>query len=130
MAVADIAALADDSLARSCAADLRARFADYNARFRANFAGDQATLDTMFERFERNFEALNGHLHEIDRVFRNQADLDLGPILPVDEAFAGCENGTDRSLAQMQGICEDSTARRRAGACRNSLVRGGWHRQA
>ena len=35
MATADIAALADDSLARSCAADLRERFGDYNARFRA-----------------------------------------------------------------------------------------------
>ena len=35
MTDAEVAALADDSLARSCAADLRDRFADYNARFRA-----------------------------------------------------------------------------------------------
>jgi hypothetical protein len=56
---------------------------------RDNFAGDRATLDTMFERFERNLEQLDGHLHEITRVFRNQADLDLGPILPMDQAFAG-----------------------------------------
>ncbi len=35
MTDAEVAALADDSLARSCAADLRDRFADYNVRFRA-----------------------------------------------------------------------------------------------
>ena len=56
---------------------------------RKNFAGDQATLDTMFSRFERNLEQLDGHMHEINREFRTQSDLDLGPILPFDEAFAG-----------------------------------------
>jgi hypothetical protein len=56
---------------------------------RRNFAGDQAALDTMFHRFEHNLEQLDGHLHEINREFRNQADLDLGPILPLDEIFAG-----------------------------------------
>ena len=56
---------------------------------RANFAGDQATLDTMFNRFERLLEQLNGHMHEINREFRQQIDLDSGPVLPFDELFAG-----------------------------------------
>ncbi|MCU1297086.1 MAG: hypothetical protein JWO91_1364 [Acidobacteriaceae bacterium] len=55
----------------------------------ANFAGDQATLDTMFSRFESLLEQLDGHMHEINREFRQQLDLDGGPILPFDEAFGG-----------------------------------------
>ncbi len=56
---------------------------------RANFAGDQATLDTMFNRFQSLLEQLDGHMHEITREFNQQSDLDLGPVLPFDEAFAG-----------------------------------------
>src|SRR3989475_2465999 len=56
---------------------------------RANFAGDQATLDTMFNRFERLLEQLEGHMHEINCEFRQQLDLDLGPVLPFDEMFGG-----------------------------------------
>jgi hypothetical protein len=54
-----------------------------------NFAGDQATLDTMFNRFEALLEQLDGHMHEINRVFRQQMDLDMGPVLPFDEMFGG-----------------------------------------
>jgi hypothetical protein len=54
-----------------------------------NFAGDQATQNTMFQRFQLLLEQLNGHMHEINREFRQQADLDLGPILPFDDLFAG-----------------------------------------
>jgi hypothetical protein len=56
---------------------------------RSNFAGDQGTLDTMFGRFEELLEQLGGHMHEVSRAFRQQADLDRGPILPFDEMFAG-----------------------------------------
>jgi hypothetical protein len=56
---------------------------------RTNFAGEQATLDTMFERFQHNLEQLDGHMGEIGREFRQQSDLDVGPILPFDEMFAG-----------------------------------------
>jgi hypothetical protein len=56
---------------------------------RANFAGDQQSLDTMFNRFEHNLEQLDGHMHEITREFNNQSDLDVGEILPFDETFAG-----------------------------------------
>jgi hypothetical protein len=56
---------------------------------RTNFAGDQATLDTMFNRFQSLLEQLDGHMHEINRSFNQQSDLDLGPVLPFDETFAG-----------------------------------------
>lgn len=56
---------------------------------RANFAGDQATLDTMFNRLEHLLEQLGGHMHEINREFRQQMDLDLGPVLPFDEIIGG-----------------------------------------
>lgn len=56
---------------------------------RTNFAGDQAALDTMFDRFQRLLEQLDGHMHEINREFRNQQDLDLGPVRPYDEVFSG-----------------------------------------
>lgn len=55
----------------------------------ANFAGDQATLDTMFNRYQRLMEQLNGHMQEISREFRQQAELDAGPVLSFDEIFAG-----------------------------------------
>jgi hypothetical protein len=54
-----------------------------------NFAGDQETLDAMFTRYEWLLEQLDGHMNEIALAFRRQADLDIGPILPFDELFAG-----------------------------------------
>ena len=56
---------------------------------RANFAGDQPTLDTIFNRLEHILEQLGGHMHEINREFRQQLDLDLGPLLPLDEIIGG-----------------------------------------
>ena len=44
-----------------------ASFEDFGS---SNFAGDQATLDTMFNRYERLLEQLAGHMHEINREFR------------------------------------------------------------
>ena len=63
--------------------------AEFEEFARAHFAGDQATLDAMFRRFEHLLEQLEGHMGEIGREFRTQSDLDLGPILPFDELFAG-----------------------------------------
>jgi hypothetical protein len=63
-----------------------AQFEDFVA---TSFAGDQATLDTMFNRFQDLLEKYNGHMQEIGREFRNQSDLDRGPILPFDDIFAG-----------------------------------------
>ena len=55
---------------------------------RTNFAGDQGTLDEMFHRFEKLFEVLYGHMNEIVLAFREQSDLDIGPIMSFDRTFA------------------------------------------
>ncbi len=56
---------------------------------RTNFAGTDEAVDTMFTRFQRLLEQLDGLMLEIAREFRVQSDLDLGPIQPYDETFAG-----------------------------------------
>ncbi|HVO64758.1 MAG TPA: hypothetical protein VMT53_27800 [Terriglobales bacterium] len=61
----------------------------FESFIRANFAGDEATLNAIFTRFQDLLEQLRGHMHEIYRTFRQQADMDLGPLLPFDEIFAG-----------------------------------------
>jgi hypothetical protein len=55
---------------------------------RSNFYGEPAVLDEFFTRMERMLESLDGHMVEIGRDFRTQADLDLGPIRPFDEILA------------------------------------------
>jgi hypothetical protein len=60
---------------------------------RRNFAGDQPTLDTLFNRVELLFEKLGGHMLEIGIEFRKQVDLDRGPILPFDEISSAYDPG-------------------------------------
>src|SRR5579883_2131370 len=50
--------------------------------------GDAAAFES-FVRVQRLLEQLDGHMHEIAREFAAQQDLDLGPIRPYDEIFAG-----------------------------------------
>ncbi len=54
-----------------------------------HFAGTPAAHDTMFVRFQTLLEQLDGHMAEIGREFRQQSDLELGPLMPFDELFAG-----------------------------------------
>jgi hypothetical protein len=61
----------------------------YEDFVRTNFAGDPATLDAMFNRYQDLLEQLDGHMHEINREFRQQQDLDRGTVYPFDEAFGG-----------------------------------------
>ncbi|MFO0980871.1 MAG: hypothetical protein U1E76_03815 [Planctomycetota bacterium] len=56
---------------------------------RTHYASDPAVRDAMFARFEQLLEQLDGHMEEITREFRSQAELERGPILPFDEIFAG-----------------------------------------
>src|SRR5512138_187315 len=41
-------------------------------------------LDATFQRFEAGFEAIDGHLLEVDRELSRWAQLDVGPMEPVD----------------------------------------------
>jgi hypothetical protein len=61
---------------------------EFEAFVRRNFAGSDADLRVMFNRFEKLLEQLDGHSLEILLAFREQSDLDYGPIMPYDEVFA------------------------------------------
>ena len=54
-----------------------------------NYAGNAETHHQLFERFEYLLEQTDGHFNKLSLDYRRQADLELGPILPVDEIFAG-----------------------------------------
>ena len=62
---------------------------DFEAFVRTHFMGNQEGLDAMFDRFQYLFEQLDGHMDKVTLELRRQSDLDLGPILPFDEIFAG-----------------------------------------
>lgn len=68
----------------------QAEFQDF---VRRHFAGDPAALDGLFQRMENLFEQIDGHMAEIGRHLRQQADLDIGPLLPIDGVFAGYDPG-------------------------------------
>ncbi|MBN2072284.1 MAG: hypothetical protein JW814_12590 [Candidatus Krumholzibacteriota bacterium] len=67
--------------------------ADFEEFVRENFAGDEETLDSMFDRFEMILEKINGSVHDMSITMRLQTDLDAGPILPMDRVFAGYDVG-------------------------------------
>jgi hypothetical protein len=50
-----------------------------------NFAADQKTLDALFERLESGLASLDGHMLIVGRDWRQQQDLDRGPIYPFDD---------------------------------------------
>lgn len=61
---------------------------EFEAFIKRQFAGDEAALEQIFGRFEKLLEQLDGHSLEILLAFREQSDLDVGPIMPYDEIFA------------------------------------------
>ena len=67
--------------------------AAFEAFVMENFLADVAVREAAFDRLDRLHEQLDGSLHEIGRAFRWQADLDLGPLLPMDRTFAAYDPG-------------------------------------
>ena len=65
----------------------------FEAFVSTNFAGDAATLDAMFERFEYLLEQYDGNINQIVLAMRRQTDLEMGPILPFDRVTAGYDPG-------------------------------------
>ncbi|MEW6433798.1 MAG: hypothetical protein AB1730_20000 [Myxococcota bacterium] len=61
---------------------------DLAAFVKQHFLVDPKELDATFQRFEANFEQLDGHLLEIGRELRKPTELDVGPLLKVDPLFA------------------------------------------
>ncbi len=66
----------------------RASDGDMQAFCLEQFIADAQTLDATFDRFESTFEQIDGHFLEIGRASRWAQDVDVGPLLPVDERFA------------------------------------------
>ncbi len=62
---------------------------EFESVVRELLAPDEAARDALFSRMEFVLESFDGHMNEIGRDFRRQADLDIGPILPVDEILGG-----------------------------------------
>lgn len=60
---------------------------------RSQFAGDQATLEALFQRLEAAMESMDGHMLEIGRDLRWHTDLDIGPLYPFDEILSGYDPG-------------------------------------
>lgn len=56
---------------------------------RTHFAGDQQTLDALFDRLHFILESVYGHMQEISRDLQWQSDLDIGTVYPFDEILAG-----------------------------------------
>lgn len=67
--------------------------AAFEAFAREAYAGDDATRDALFARFERNLEVMDGHLQDIGRELRAPVDLDTGPVRGFDESFAAYDPG-------------------------------------
>ncbi len=57
------------------------------------FIADPRILDRTRGRLEAAFEAADGHLLEIGRTWREGADLERGPELPVDALLAATDPG-------------------------------------
>jgi hypothetical protein len=65
--------------------------AAFEELIRTHFAGDQQSLDALFNRMQFILESVYGHMNEIGRDLRWQSDLDIGPVMPFDEILAGYE---------------------------------------
>lgn len=62
--------------------------ADFITFCKDYFISDAEQLQLTFARFERNFEILWGHAHEVGRNLSMPLQLEMNPILPVDYLFA------------------------------------------
>ncbi|MFP5285120.1 MAG: hypothetical protein ACLGI9_05215, partial [Thermoanaerobaculia bacterium] len=62
--------------------------AAFTAFCEENFIADAAALETAFDRMERVFEQVDGHLHEVRRELTTPLDLDTGEISSVDQLLS------------------------------------------
>jgi hypothetical protein len=53
-----------------------------------NYIPENSVLETVFGRYEKNFESIEGHFLAIHRDMMWPIDVDEGEILPVDRLFA------------------------------------------
>lgn len=56
-----------------------------------HFVADPGERARLFDRFEATLEQVDGHFLEIGRELRRPSEVDIGPMVPVDQLFAGFE---------------------------------------
>jgi len=66
---------------------------DFENFVQTYFAGTDEEKDILFKKFEKQLEQLIGHNLMVQLSLREQVDLDLGPVQPVDQIFAGFDPG-------------------------------------
>lgn len=71
--------------------------AAFRAFVEAEFVPAGPDLDLTFERFEAATEAIGGYLTSMIRDLRRGADLEIGPLLPIDRRLAGFNPGAHLS---------------------------------
>lgn len=71
--------------------------AAFRAFVEAEFVPAGAELDLTFERFEAAMEAIGGYLTSMVRDLRRGADLEIGPLLPLDRRLAAFNPGAHLS---------------------------------
>lgn len=62
---------------------------DFRTFCKKGFISDQAQLDTLFEKLQRNLEIISGYFHKIDLQLKEPVQLTGPEITPIDELFGG-----------------------------------------
>ncbi len=62
---------------------------EFSAFCKMGFIADQAQLDTLFGKLQRNLEIISGYYHKIDLQLKEPVQLTGSEITPVDELFGG-----------------------------------------
>lgn len=71
----------------------RAEDGDFEKFVLEHFIADQAGVDKLFERMQKQLEQVDGHVLELGRSMRWDTDVDTGAQLPVDSLFAAFDPG-------------------------------------
>jgi len=58
-----------------------------------NFLGNDSARFIAFQHLSANFESLFGNFNRMNLDLQKQTQLDIGPILPIDEVFSGYNPG-------------------------------------
>lgn len=62
---------------------------EFSAFCKTGFIKDEAQLDTLFSKLQRNLEIISGYFHKIDLELKEPVQLTGSDITPVDELFGG-----------------------------------------
>jgi len=62
---------------------------EFSAFCKTAFIADEAQLDTLFGKLQRNLEIISGYFHKIDLQLKEPVQLTGSEITPADELFGG-----------------------------------------